>query len=861
VSILPPFVGAQALSGTYTCANGNPGAAFDYGDIGAFFDDLEDFGVGGPVVLDIYDDGGPFTSAATYQLGADGNSLPDPVVGLSAANTLVIRAAAGEHPEIIGAAAKSRYFWGSAGLSFDNIPNTTVQGLDIHGVGGHGIVWVREGGPCSHVLISRCRVYDRPGGYGIVFYGWGSPNPIDNVTIENNMIWNLGAGSHACYSQYQGVEWIIRHNTVVHYGGSVFQQSAGVPWSVFENNVIYLQGNGTAIQTGGTPPVNVDGNIMYLSAGGSISNPYTTWAQWQASGRDLNGLNADPLLVNVTPGFEDLRLQPNSPARDFLPFAPVSEDIFGNPRPMGAAYDSGAHEFEASKIEVEYNSAPIANAGSVDVGSVFVQGETRTFTIRNPHAADLILTGSPAVVLTPGANCDVATAVQTQPAQTTIPQNGSITFIVLIDPVTAGPVDLHISIASNDVNANPFTFTVTGTAVNNAAAMAQGAAGTSFIGSPGGPFVIMLDPGDPLANADIELTDLEGDTITVASIDPVTLPVPAGIVAPIPPAPGHPVTLTWTGVADAPNPPDHYIWSVQFSDAVNGSNVICLVHITINDLPPNHANSGATGGDGSTGNPYTASFDEGDGASAGVDLATFTDPNTSQTVSIAGVTPSGTNPQGGSGFAFSIAGNALHAAPAGTLTDMDAGTHAFTLDVTDGFNYLQISVTLTVTAAPPPPPTISITTTTLPDGTMDQAYSQTIQTADATGAVTFSVQSGSLPPGLSLATGTIAGATTVSGTPTQDGTFSFTIQAADSLNTATQQFDLLIQPAPTSNPPGNDNSNSGCTLAAGGIARATPGSALALGALVLLLGLLGAGRRRRVSLAGNLGDKDGSLHA
>jgi hypothetical protein len=54
------------LNGVYTCANGNPGNAFDYPDIGDFFTALENQGVSGPVTLDIYDDGGPFTSTVSY---------------------------------------------------------------------------------------------------------------------------------------------------------------------------------------------------------------------------------------------------------------------------------------------------------------------------------------------------------------------------------------------------------------------------------------------------------------------------------------------------------------------------------------------------------------------------------------------------------------------------------------------------------------------------------------------------------------------------------------------------------------------------------------------------------------------------
>jgi hypothetical protein len=74
---------AQPLSGTFTCANGNPGNAFDYGDIGDFFNDLETFSVRGAVVLDVYDDGGPFTSNWNYQLGANYNPPPGPRLRVS----------------------------------------------------------------------------------------------------------------------------------------------------------------------------------------------------------------------------------------------------------------------------------------------------------------------------------------------------------------------------------------------------------------------------------------------------------------------------------------------------------------------------------------------------------------------------------------------------------------------------------------------------------------------------------------------------------------------------------------------------------------------------------------------------------
>jgi hypothetical protein len=99
--------------------------------------------------------------------------------------------------------------------------------------------------------------------------------------------------------------------------------------------------------------------------------------------------------------------------------------------------------------------------------------------------------------------------------------------------------------------------------------------------------------------------------------------------------------------------------------------------------------------------------------------------------------------------------------------------------------------------------------------------------------VLYPLQSGALPPGLSLDAGT----GTFSGTPTQDGMFTFTIQAADSFNTAAQAYDLQIYPAPPPNPQSSDSTSaSGCTTGT------SPGSRLA--ALVATLAALAMARKR-----------------
>lgn len=83
----------------------------------------------------------------------------------------------------------------------------------------------------------------------------------------------------------------------------------------------------------------------------------------------------------------------------------------------------------------------------------------------------------------------------------------------------------------------------------------------------------------------------------------------------------------------------------------------------------------------------------------------------------------------------------------------------------------------------------SITTTTLPGGKAGDAYSQTLA-ATGTAPITWSIESGSLPAGLTLS------GNTISGTPTAAGTFTFTVKASNAAGSDSRELSIVIASVP-----------------------------------------------------------------
>lgn len=119
-----------------------------------------------------------------------------------------------------------------------------------------------------------------------------------------------------------------------------------------------------------------------------------------------------------------------------------------------------------------------------------------------------------------------------------------------------------------------------------------------------------------------------------------------------------------------------------------------------------------------------------------------------------------------------------------TGTPLTAGTFTFTAAARDSSAsqlVTQTQLSIVITSAPP-----SFLTTSIPDGTIDVAYSTTLNATGGIGQLTFRVLSGSLPQGLTLNTGGL-----LSGIPRQSGAFPLTFRVTDSA-TNPQTADLIV---------------------------------------------------------------------
>jgi hypothetical protein len=137
-------------------------------------------------------------------------------------------------------------------------------------------------------------------------------------------------------------------------------------------------------------------------------------------------------------------------------------------------------------------------------------------------------------------------------------------------------------------------------------------------------------------------------------------------------------------------------------------------------------------------------------------------------------------------------GLTLSAAGVLSGTPTATGTFNFTVKATDAANHSDLQdLSILVTAAG----ALTITTASLPNGVQGTAYpAQTITATGGTGSYTWTVDSGSLPGGLTFTPS--ATTASITGTPSATGTFNFTLKVVDgAAATVTKQFTINVMAA------------------------------------------------------------------
>lgn len=154
-------------------------------------------------------------------------------------------------------------------------------------------------------------------------------------------------------------------------------------------------------------------------------------------------------------------------------------------------------------------STTLSQPLGTDFGEILWNGGapvSQSFTITNSGAATLTLSGSPVTVL--GAHS--ADFTVTQPVSTTIPAGNAVTFSIACDPSALGNRTGVVSIASNDSDENPYTFSVRATGTEPPQPPPSTTLNLSFRQGDGGAYsdtaATYIEERAPTANRSTETT-------------------------------------------------------------------------------------------------------------------------------------------------------------------------------------------------------------------------------------------------------------------------------------------------------------------------------------------------------------------
>ena len=231
------------------------------------------------------------------------------------------------------------------------------------------------------------------------------------------------------------------------------------------------------------PEISIRGGGLGVTSGGTYDFGKVQTASSRSIqfvienlGRDYLSLQGNP-LVQVSGADASMFVVTVQPSTPISPYSYRSFTIVFTPATDGVKTatvtiqnsddDEGTFAFTVTG-EGDPNNVPEINivgypsgTGSYDFGNVAVGSSSANipFTLENLGSASLTLSGAPIVNIT---GTDAAMFSVTTMAVSPVAVSGSTTFEIQFTPASSGAKTATVSIANNDSDENPYTFTVSG---------------------------------------------------------------------------------------------------------------------------------------------------------------------------------------------------------------------------------------------------------------------------------------------------------------------------------------------------------------------------------------------------------------
>lgn len=224
-------------------------------------------------------------------------------------------------------------------------------------------------------------------GTGIYFYLSNGTAALQAVLANNFIILGQGASSYGLYCNNSNYARVL-HNTIRISGGNntgtnILRNLGGN--YTFLNNILDNQAGGKTMQFNGSgTPLTTNYNTHFTEGTNLINylgTNYTSLAAWQATGRDVNSQNVEPLYDEVDPlGYKVLNAEMNGMG---TPAAELPLDIEGQSRDT-LTPDIGCDEFnlftdDVGLLSISYPSMPFP-AGLNTVYIKFINNGVDTLT-------------------------------------------------------------------------------------------------------------------------------------------------------------------------------------------------------------------------------------------------------------------------------------------------------------------------------------------------------------------------------------------------------------------------------------------------------------------------------------------------